>query len=70
MKIPAYAIDVILLRSGVGAQYNQMSWIHGYVTPSNKPCSTRITIIDVTVLPNNGVSKVNIAVNPIPSPKI
>lgn len=69
-NMPATPIEAILDRSDIGAQYNQMSWMHGNVTPSHKPCSTRITMIDVTVLPNQGINSVNIAVNPMPRPKI
>lgn len=69
-NIPETPVEAILDRSVNGAQNTQISLIEGNVTPSHKPCKTRITIIEVTVLPNQGIKSVNIAVNPIPRPKI
>lgn len=70
INIPAYAIEVIRDLSGMGAHWNQISCMQGNVTPPNKPCSTRITIIAVTDVPSHGVISDKIAGTPTPIPKI
>lgn len=62
---------MILLCSSGGAHRDQMAWMEGYETPSERPEMTLTPIrSEVWVLARAGVRRVNTAVVVIPNRKI